>query len=104
MNKEHRPTADETASPTGVQGEGDYAADRRYRAGVRQFIATTNVADAARSSAPESAAEAGELLEAERIGRSRVAGAPQPAPGRARESHEDTPTDSSSAGAPPSRR
>jgi hypothetical protein len=52
----------------GLQGEGDYVADRRYRQGVRNHIATHDVDREARAAAPRSRKEARELKQAERAG------------------------------------
>jgi hypothetical protein len=61
------------AAPTGsdarVQGEGDYAADRRYRERTDRFLKNTDVEAAARAAAPKSGAEAQELAAAEKQGR-----------------------------------
>jgi hypothetical protein len=55
----------------GVQGEGNYDAARRYRAGVEKFVRTTDVAAAARAAAPRNESEAEELEAAEEEGRAR---------------------------------
>lgn len=55
-----------------VQGEGDYASDRRYRRHVKEYLERADVEAEARAAAPETAAEARELLEAEREGRERA--------------------------------
>ncbi|HEY2807452.1 MAG TPA: hypothetical protein VGI91_01540 [Steroidobacteraceae bacterium] len=61
------------AAPTGgdakVQGEGDYAADRRYRQRTDRFLKSTDVEAAAREAAPKSGAEAREMAAAEKQGR-----------------------------------
>ena len=56
----------------GVQGEGNYEAARRYRAGVDRYVRSADVGAAARAAAPRSAAEAEELEAAENKGRSRA--------------------------------
>jgi hypothetical protein len=60
-----------TKSGTGskIQGEGDYAADRRYRKRTDAFLKEANVEQVARAAAPKSAAEAQEMAEAEKEGR-----------------------------------
>ena len=55
-----------------VQGEGDYAADRRYRRHLKEYLERADVEAEARAADPETAAEARELLEAEREGRERA--------------------------------
>ena len=55
-----------------VQGEGDYASDRRYRRHLKEYLERADVEAEARAAAPETAAEARELLEAEREGRERA--------------------------------
>ncbi|MEO8445086.1 MAG: hypothetical protein ABI567_08795 [Gammaproteobacteria bacterium] len=56
-----------------IQGEGDYEAARRYNERTTAFVANAPVAP---SAAPQSEAEAQELLQAERegAGRSRAGG------------------------------
>jgi hypothetical protein len=51
------------------QGEGDYAADRRYRERTDQFLKTADVEEVARAAAPRSTAEAQEMAKAEKEGR-----------------------------------
>lgn len=55
-----------------VQGEGNYEAARRYRAGVERYVHTEDVDRAARAAQPRSEAEAEELEAAEDEGRSRA--------------------------------
>jgi len=55
----------------GIQGEGDYEAARRYRAGAERYAHTADVRRAAREAAPHSEAEAEELERAEAVGRAR---------------------------------
>jgi hypothetical protein len=55
----------------GVQGEGNYDAARRYRAGVEKFVRTTDVGAAARAAEPRNESEAEELEAAEEEGRAR---------------------------------
>ena len=57
-----------------VQGEGDYEAARRYDKAARDFTNSGKVADAARKAKPHGAHEADEMLEAERLGKSRSKG------------------------------
>jgi hypothetical protein len=61
-----------TPSGNGVQGEGDYRAARRYRAGAEKFAQTADVERAARNAAPRNAAESEELAQAEAEGRARA--------------------------------
>ena len=55
-----------------VQGEGDYASDRRYRRHLKEYLERADVEAEARAAAPETAEEARELREAEREGRERA--------------------------------
>ena len=55
----------------GAQGEGNYEAARRYRAGVERYVRTADVAAAARAAEPRNESEAEELEAAEDLGRSR---------------------------------
>lgn len=55
-----------------VQGEGDYKSARRYNERTTDFARRTDVEGAAREAAPENAAEAAELENAESAGRSRA--------------------------------
>jgi hypothetical protein len=57
-----------------VQGEGDYEAARRHRKRVNEYIENNDVEKAAVRAAPESAAEAEELENAEAEGKSRSKG------------------------------
>ena len=52
-----------------VQGEGDYAADRRYRQRTDRFLKSADVEEVARAAAPKSEAQAREMAEAEEQGR-----------------------------------
>jgi hypothetical protein len=61
----------------GIQGEGNVAADRRYREGVRQFVRDHDVERAAREAEPSSAAERAALKAAEQAGRERSKGEDQ---------------------------
>jgi hypothetical protein len=58
----------------GVQGEGDFDADRRYRSDVRKFVRNHDVEQAARDAEPSSAAEAASMKEAEQAGLDRSKG------------------------------
>jgi hypothetical protein len=55
----------------GLQGEGNYQAARRYRAGAERFVRSADVAAAARRAAPRNESEAEELEAAEDEGRAR---------------------------------
>ena len=57
-----------------VQGEGDYEAARRHRKRVSEFIENTDVEKAAVRAAPQTAAEAEELEQAEEQGKERAKG------------------------------
>ena len=52
-----------------VQGEGDYEAARRHRKRVSEFIENNDVEKAAVRAAPQTAAEAEELEQAEEQGK-----------------------------------
>ncbi|HET7795279.1 MAG TPA: hypothetical protein VFL64_17985 [Rhizobacter sp.] len=64
----------ETIRKSRVQGEGDYEAARRYDKAAQDFAQSGKVADAARKAKPRADREAEEMLEAERIGKSRSKG------------------------------
>ncbi len=66
----------QTAADSKNQGEGDYAADRRYRERTEHFLKTADVEQVARAAAPKSTAEAQAMAKAEEEGR---AHAPLPA-------------------------
>jgi hypothetical protein len=55
-----------------MQGEGNYAAGRRYDEAQREFVQSGQVDDAARKSAPKDAQEAQELNQAEKAGRQKA--------------------------------
>ncbi len=57
-----------------VQGEGDYAAGRRYDKAARAFAESGKVEPAAHDAAPTSAEEAAELERAEKEGKSHSKG------------------------------
>jgi len=57
-----------------VQGEGDYEAARRYDKAARDFAESGKVEPAAHEAAPESAAQAEEMKQAEDIGKSHSKG------------------------------
>lgn len=58
--------------PQAVQGEGDYEATRRYRKRTEQYLENNDVEKAAVRAAPENAAEAEDLEEAEEAGKRRA--------------------------------
>lgn len=58
------------ADDPALQGEGNYAAARRHRESVEQFIDAGKVQSAAQNAAPADAAEAEELRAAEEEGKS----------------------------------
>jgi hypothetical protein len=57
-----------------VQGEGDYAAARRYDKAAREFAESGKVEPAAHDAAPADAKEAAELERAEQAGKSHAKG------------------------------
>jgi hypothetical protein len=60
-----------------VQGEGDYAAARRYRQSVETFVRTADVEQAARDAAPRSETERRDMATAEWACRRRAKRSPQ---------------------------
>jgi hypothetical protein len=54
-----------------IQGEGDYESARRYRKDVKRFVEENDTEELAREAEPHNEQEAGEMLDAEREGRSR---------------------------------
>ena len=65
----------EAASGAGGQyGEGNYAATRQYNEGMKKHVQEHDIEREARDAAPKSAAEAKEMEDAEREGRSRSKG------------------------------
>jgi len=70
------PQAEEASAAGGsaVQGEGDYEAARRYRAGMKEFVEKTDIEALARKAAPHSAQEGRELGLAEDEGKARTKG------------------------------
>ena len=57
-----------------IHGEGDYEATRRFRKRTEEFLENNDVEKAALRAAPENAAEAEELENAEQAGKSRAKG------------------------------
>ena len=55
-------------------GEGNYKATKQYNDGLKDHVEHHDIEKDAREAAPKSAAEAKEMEEAERIGRSRAKG------------------------------
>ncbi len=53
-------------------GEGNYEASRKYNEGLKEHVKNHDIEKEARDAAPKSAAEAQEMEEAERIGKSRA--------------------------------
>ena len=68
MNARHKPSPSKPTKDK-IQGEGDYAADRRYRERTDRFLKSANVDDLAHKAAPRSNAEADEMARAEREGK-----------------------------------
>jgi hypothetical protein len=89
MNERDKQGTPDAARPEGappdadakVQGEGDYAADRRYRERTDRFLGSANIEEVARAAAPHSEEEAREMREAEKEGRSHAHLPPKPAAG-----------------------
>ncbi len=77
MSANDKPATDASKpkSSQNIQGEGDYAATRRFRADAERFLKDADVPDLARKAAPKSKEEAAELKKAEEIGRSHSADA-----------------------------
>lgn len=55
-----------------VQGEGDYASAREFNKDEREFVESHDTEDLARRAAPEDAAAASDLEQAERKGKARA--------------------------------
>jgi hypothetical protein len=72
MRKKGTP-ADEAKSGT-VQGEGDYVAGRNYDEAQREFVQSGKVDERAGAAQPQDGAEAGEMADAEREGKSHSKG------------------------------
>ena len=62
-------------------GEGNYAATREYNKGVKRHLESSDVEGEARDAAPRTAAEEKEMVDAERIGRSKARGEGVESPG-----------------------
>lgn len=63
-----KPTTGIAPNDPALQGEGNCTAARRHRESVKDFIGSGRVEDAARKAAPDDAAEARELKQAEEAG------------------------------------
>ena len=59
------------AEDDSIQGEGDYAATRRFRERTERFLESADVDELAHKAAPKSKAEADQMKQAEEEGRSR---------------------------------
>jgi hypothetical protein len=70
MNSNDKPSSDKPKSSGNIQGEGDYASTRRFRAEAERFLKDADVPELARQAAPKSKEEAAALQRAEEIGRS----------------------------------
>ncbi|HEX6707308.1 MAG TPA: hypothetical protein VF169_21295 [Albitalea sp.] len=57
-----------------VQGEGDYVAGRHYDKAQRDFVKSGKVEEGARKAQPDDPAQASEMSEAERTGKSHSKG------------------------------
>jgi hypothetical protein len=62
-------------------GEGNYKATRQYNEGLKEHVEHHDIEKEARDAAPKSEAEAKEMEEAERIGKSRARGEGKESPG-----------------------
>jgi len=69
-NAPDAPPGAQPANDPALQGEGNYAAARRHRESVEQFIDEGKVQSAAENAAPADAAEAEQLRAAEEEGKS----------------------------------
>jgi hypothetical protein len=81
---EFHPETPMKTAKSGTQGEGDYAATRRYRKRTEEFLAKNDVGKLARAAAPRSESEARELKSAEESGRARAKSRAKPKAGTAR--------------------
>lgn len=72
------PAAGQDANGSMVQGEGDYASNRRYTESVKDFVASGKVDAAARAAKPHSQQEAKEMRQAEREGAAHAKGTGAP--------------------------
>ena len=64
----------ESKEEAAIQGEGDYAAARRYRKDAEEFAQSTDLNKAGHDAAPGSQSEAREMEQAEAIGKSHAVG------------------------------
>ena len=71
MTVNTKPNATE---PTQVQGEGDYASDRRYTDAAQSFVKSGKVEQAARDAKPESPKDEKDMRRAEELGESHSKG------------------------------
>ncbi len=60
--------------PQKIQGEGDYASDRRYTESAQTFVKSGKVEEAARKARPASPADELEMKRAEKAGESHSKG------------------------------
>ena len=68
-------TQQQAQSGEGQQyGEGNYKATRQYNVGMKEHVQNHDIEQEARDAAPRGPAEEKEMLEAERIGRSKSRG------------------------------
>lgn len=65
-----------------VQGEGDYASNRRYTESVKDFVESGKVGEAARNAKPDSQQEAADMRRAEQEGASHAKGNPSSSGGK----------------------
>jgi hypothetical protein len=72
MSASEKPSTEpgKPASPSQIQGEGDYESARRFRKDTEEFLKGADVSDLAHRAAPKTKEEAEELKQAEDIGRS----------------------------------
>jgi hypothetical protein len=62
------------ANKPGPYGEGNYEATRQYNEGLKEHVENHDIEQEARDAAPRTAAEAKDMLEAERVAKSRSRG------------------------------
>lgn len=79
QSKSPTPSASPSSAATGnggdgLQGEGNYAAARRHRESVEGFVESGKVDEAALHAEPQTAEEADEMEQAERVGQSHSKG------------------------------
>jgi hypothetical protein len=71
MTATHKSSTDDSAQ---VQGEGDYASDRRYTEAAQSFVKSGKVEQAARDAKPVSPQDEKDMRRAEEVGESHSKG------------------------------